>query len=335
MTQDHASPSAGESAIESLFDTTVRGFNKRQVEDYIGWMRTELTTAKEDLASLQAQVDERAQHLDQARAEIATLRSESSAANRPQHEEVSERLAQILRLADEEADQKRAKAAQEADTALEAARDQSAKVLEAARSAAEGIISAARERAEKEAAAAKAEAEALLANAASSSQATIGDAEQRAAQVLSDADQRTGQITSLQDERLAALREVHTDTLRRLEAVRGVLEKVLIAEADAGPPHSGISTAPLPAAGVALRASDVEVAAEGTSGFAAADSATSDLSEDPPTAADFADDSLEFVETEAETEAGAEAGAEEYVEAELEAADVAEVDEAGESAVRR
>jgi cell division septum initiation protein DivIVA len=325
VTQDHATSSAGVSAIESLFDTTVRGFNKKQVEEYLGLMRSELATKNDDLAALQAQVDERSRELNQVREEITSLRSETSAANRPQHEEVSERLAQILRLADEEADQKRAKAAQEAETALEQARDQSAKVLEAARSAAEGIISAARERAEKEAAAAKAEAEALLANAASSSQATIEDAEQRAAQVLSDADQRTSQITSLQDERLAALREVHTDTLRRLEAVRGVLEKVLIAEADAGPPHSGISNAPLPAAGVALRAADVEVTTA-AAGFAAADGAfdgqIDDLDAEPPTAADFADDAVEFVE----------ADDEELVEGDAQAAELAEADE---SAVRR
>lgn len=323
MTQDHATPVSGESAIESLFDTTVRGFNKRQVEDYIGWMRTELTTAKDDLAELRDQVEQRSQDLDRTRQEMVALRSESSAANRPPHEEVSERLAQILRLADEEADQKRARAADEAERALEAARDQSAKVLEAARSAAEGIISAARERAEKEAAAAKAEAESLVANAAGSSESTIADAEHRAAQVLSDADRRTGQITALQDERLAALSEVHTDTLRRLEAVRGVLEKVLIAEADAGPPHSGISSAPLPAAGMAMRAVDVEAAPQSGLGEAmTADEVALDA--DPPTAADFADD--EYTDEEY-TDGGDQD--EQYQ------ADLAEAETPGEAGVRR
>lgn len=321
MTQDHASPITGESAIESLFDTTVRGFNKRQVEDYINWVRTELGNAKDEAQTLREQSGGRDQDLERLRQEVATLRQENSTASRPQHEELSERLAQILRLADEEADQKRARAAQEADGALEAARDQSAKVLEAARSAAEGIISAARERAEKEAAAAKAEAEALLANAASSSQGTISDAEQRAAQVLADADQRTGQITELQDVRLAALSEVHTDTLRRLEAVRGVLEKVLIAEADAGPPHSGISSTPLPAAGVAMRAADATVTAEFT---APADEALlDDLDGEPPLAGDFADDaySEEYAEGDADKAGETVAEESEY--------------EAGDSAVRR
>ncbi len=259
VTQDHASPISGDSSIDSLFETTMRGYNKRQVDEYIGWLRAELSSAQEDAHTAREQSEGTVRDMQRLRDDMAKLRSESSLANRPQHEEVSERLAQILRLADEEADQKRARASEEADSTLEAARDQSAKVLEAARSAAEGIISAARERAEKEAAAAKSEAEALLASAAASSQSTLEDAEHRAARVLADADQRTGQISSLQDERLAALREVHTDTLRRLEVVRGALEKVLTAEIDAGPPDTGIDPAPLPAAGMALRAVDVDL----------------------------------------------------------------------------
>jgi cell division septum initiation protein DivIVA len=257
VTQDHASP-LGDSSIDSLFETTMRGYNKRQVDEYIGWMRAELSSAQDDARTAREKADEQSRDLQRANEDLVAARSESSMANRPQHEEVSERLAQILRLADEEADQKRARASEEAGSTLDAAREQSAKVLEAARSAAEGIISAARERAEKEAAAAKAEAEALLANAASSSQATIEDAEVRAGSVLADADRRTSQITALQDDRLAALREVHTDTLRRLEVVRGALEKVLTAEIDAGPPDGGISPAPLPAAGMGIRAADVD-----------------------------------------------------------------------------
>lgn len=144
--------------------------------------------------------------------------------------------------------------------------------------------------------------------------------------MLSDADQRTGQITTLQDERLAALSEVHTDTLRRLEAVRGVLEKVLIAEADAGPPQSGISSAPLPAAGVAMRAVDATVSSESPDAtVAGADAQEPELDGDPPQAADFAEG--EYAD---EYDEDQETGT-------LTAADLAEEAEyeAGESAVRR
>ncbi len=256
MTQEFAHPTSGDSAIESLFEVTMRGYNKRQVEDYVSWLQNEVRTAQEEARLAQSTASDHERSLASARNELAAAHDSASTA-RPAHEEVSERLAQILRLADEEADQKRAKAAAESDTTLEAAREQAAKVLEAARSAAEGIISAARERADKEAAAAKSEAERLLVDATSSSQNTLADAESRAAAVLADADQRSQSITTLQDERLASLRDVHTDTLRRLEAVRGVLEKVLTAEADAGPPDSGIAATPLPVAGTALRAVDI------------------------------------------------------------------------------
>jgi len=305
VTQDHVSPTSGDSSIDSLFETTMRGYHKRQVDEYIGWLRAELGSSQEDARTAREQAEEHSRDLQRLKDDLAQVRSESSVASKPQHEEVSERLAQILRLADEEADQKRARAAEEADGALEAARDQSAKVLEAARSAAEGIISAARERAEKEAAAAKAEAETLLANAASSSQATLEDAELRAAHVLSDSDRRTAQITSLQDERLAALREVHTDTLRRLEVVRGALEKVLTAEIDAGPPDSGIDSAPLPAAGAAMTAAEVDVPAltgapaaepavepEAVADVEEVPDAFDELEDEPLRASDYADAAL-------------------------------------------
>ncbi len=282
MTQDQANPTSGDSTIESLFEVTMRGYNKRQVEDYVAWLQNEVRTAQDEAKAATAQATEHGQALSRAREDLTAARTETPAP-RPAHEEVSERLGQILRLADEEADQKRARAGEEAEATLEAAREQSNKVLEAARSAAEGIISAARDRTEKEGAAARTEAQRLLADATASSQATLHDAEQRAAQVLADADRRTASITSLQDERLAGLRDVHTDTLRRLESVRGVLEKVLTAEADAGPPDNGIAPAPLPLAGTALRPGDVVLPAAVAAPVAEADPGFG-------TAADYAHD---------------------------------------------
>ncbi len=255
MTQDQLGAAHGDSVNESDFEVTMRGYNKRQVDDYVSWLQNEVRSAQESAVALQRQVESHRQDVQRAQDELAELRREAVAA-RPAHEEVSERLGQILRLADEEADQKRARAVTEAESTLEASREQASKVLDAARSAAEGIISAARERAEKEAANAKAEAESLLAHATASSTATLHDAEQRAAYVLADADRRTAAITALQDERLAALRDVHTDTLRRLEGVRGVLETVLTAEADAGPPDNGVAPVALPQAGLAVRPAD-------------------------------------------------------------------------------
>lgn len=287
MSQDHAAPATGDTSIESLFEVTMRGYNKRQVEDYVAWLQNEVRSAQDEARNAQTAHQDAQRDLAKLRDDLTAAKAETPAA-RPAHEEVSERLAQILRLADEEADQKRARAAEDAESTLESAREQSAKVLEAAKSAAEGIISAARERAEKEAAAAKADSEEMLRNATSSSQATLRDAEERAAAVLADADRRTASITALQDERLSSLRDVHTDTLRRLEAVRGVLEKVLTAEADAGPPDNGIAPAPLPVAGAAMRAADVQVSTPAGAGLATAPAENGLLSEGVPTADDYA-----------------------------------------------
>jgi chromosome segregation ATPase len=89
---------------EDSFEVVMRGYNKRQVDDY----------------ALQCQhhIRDLAQRLALAEQEIERVRVEASAAlekaaSKPVHEEVSERLAQILRLANEEAERERAVAAEE------------------------------------------------------------------------------------------------------------------------------------------------------------------------------------------------------------------------------
>ena len=89
---------------EDSFEVVMRGYNKRQVDDYV--------------LQCQHHIRDLAQRLALAEQEIERVRADATAAlekasSKPVHEEVSARLAQILRLANEEAERERANAADE------------------------------------------------------------------------------------------------------------------------------------------------------------------------------------------------------------------------------
>lgn len=230
-------------SVDTLFETQVRGYNKKQVEDYISWLQEQTRAA-------QAESDAARREVDKARDEVVTAKSQL--ANRPAHEEISERLSQILRLAAEEADQKVAKAAEEASGVLAAAQQEAGQTAASARAEADAILGQAREQGDRILAQARSESDRLVSAATADARAKLADASQRAERVLSDADRRTKEITDLQNERLATLLEVHADSVKRLDTIRGVLASVLSEEKDAGYPGASISDAPLPVAGKAM-----------------------------------------------------------------------------------
>jgi len=82
------------------WEREVRGYNRQQVDNYVAW-RT-------------GQVRELESRLSQSLGEIEHLRQEVAdarqSARRPPHEEISERVGQILKLADDEAKSQRDRA---------------------------------------------------------------------------------------------------------------------------------------------------------------------------------------------------------------------------------
>jgi cell division septum initiation protein DivIVA len=230
-------------SVDTLFETQVRGYNKKQVEDYISWLQEQTRAA-------QSEADAARREIDKARDEAVSANAQL--ASRPAHEEISERLSQILRLAAEEADQKVAKAAEEAEGVRAAANQEAGLAAESARSEADAILNQAREQGDRILAQARSESERLVSAATTDARSRLADASQRAERVLSDADRRTKEITDLQNERLATLLEVHADSVKRLDTIRGVLASVLSEEKDAGYPGASISDAPLPVAGKAM-----------------------------------------------------------------------------------
>src|SRR5919202_881940 len=250
MTSEQHGPASNEGSVDNLFETVIRGYHKRQVEDYIAWLQEQVSAVKAELTDARRE-------LAVARDDLVTTKAQLQA--RPAHEEISVRMAQILRLAEEEAQQERAAAAQQANGVLEQARGEARASLEAARSAAAEIIENARRESDDALAGARAEAYRLVDTARRQADATMGDARDRAERVLGDADRRSGQITALQQRRLAAVLASHEDAMRRLESVRGVIGEVLVQDREQGDPGASVDRAPLPAAGSALDPATVDV----------------------------------------------------------------------------
>ena len=150
--------------LHEEFEMQMRGYSRRQVDDFVARRNSEIRELEQRLGR---SLDE-TEHL---RREVTTVRQQALA-GRPAHEEVSERIAQILKLADEEANAQRGKAGddiakqradaqQESDRVRADAREQAERMLTAAQEQAERTISASRNEADKTRTGARNEAERL------------------------------------------------------------------------------------------------------------------------------------------------------------------------------
>src|SRR3954453_15508071 len=102
--EQHGQPQT-DTGVDNLFETVIRGYHKRQVEDYIAWLQEQVGAVKAELMAARRELAVAREDLGATKAQLQT---------RPAHEEISIRMAQILRLAEEEAQQERNAAAQQA-----------------------------------------------------------------------------------------------------------------------------------------------------------------------------------------------------------------------------
>jgi cell division septum initiation protein DivIVA len=229
---------------EDSFEVVMRGYNKRQVDDYV--------------LQCQHHIRDLAQRLALAEQEIERVRADANAAiekaaSKPVHEEVSERLAQILRLANEEAERERAAAAdeiaalraqaltetqnlrdqaqreteslrQQAVAETDAQRERAANETETLREQVAGEVDALRERAQQDAAdeldRARSEAERLLTGAREAADRDVSEAHAAA--------QEVEETARSESERLMLAAQERTDALigeaeRRATAINTVL----------------------------------------------------------------------------------------------------------------
>jgi colicin import membrane protein len=148
-----------DSVLEFLpsFRGAVRGYERSQVDSYVTWAERELRAARRSADEMAARFAAVSAELDRVQQELSR-----SAANR-EARQVSDRMAQVLELAAEEAADIRAAGAAEADGLVTAARTWSAAMMQHAREA-------------EDAAAARAEAEGLRAAALDEQQRLAAEA---------------------------------------------------------------------------------------------------------------------------------------------------------------
>ena len=216
--------------LNEEFEVQMRGYSRRQVDEFVARRTSEIRDLEQRLSR---SLDE-AEHL---RREMSMLRQHAMA-GRPAHEELSERMAQILKLADDEARAQKDKASEEisklrSDAAAEServrsdAREQAERMLAAAQEQAERALTVARGEADKTRTSARSEADRLTSDARNKADALVADAKAQAKKVLDEATARATAIHDGADRRLNMLSNRHADTVRRLKDIlEGVGELV-------------------------------------------------------------------------------------------------------------
>lgn len=212
------------------FEMQMRGYSRRQVDEYVARRTTEIRDLEQRLAHA---LDE----AEDLRREISTVRQQALA-GRPAHEEVSERIAQILKLAEDEAKAQRSKtdeeitglrseAQRESERLRTDAREQAERMLNAAQEQAERTISAARAESEKMRSTARTEADRLVSEARKESDSALDEAKAQAKRLLDEATARASAIHDGAERRLTVLSTRHAETVRRLndilEGVQGLV----------------------------------------------------------------------------------------------------------------
>ena len=218
---------------EDAFEMQMRGYSRRQVDEFIARCRSQIRDLEQRLGRA---LDEG----EELRRDLAAARQQALGA-KPAHEEVSERISQILKLADDEARSQKSKAhedivrqrndaQQEADKVRAEAREQAERMLTAAQEQAERAITSARAEAEKTLNAARAEADNTTSDAKKKSEAVLASAKAQAKKALDEATARATAIHDGAERRLNLLSTRHADTIKRLTEILDGVSSLVAAE---------------------------------------------------------------------------------------------------------
>jgi cell division septum initiation protein DivIVA len=218
---------------EDAFEMQMRGYSRRQVDEFIARCRSQIRDLEQRLAR---SLDES----EELRRDLATARQQALGA-KPAHEEVSERIAQILKLADDEARSQKAKAdddiakqreeaQQDVDRARAEAREQAERMLTAAQEQAERAITSARAEADKTLTAARNEADHTTTEARQKSEAVLASAKAQAKKALDEATARATAIHDGAERRLNLLSTRHGETIKRLTDILDGVSGLVAAE---------------------------------------------------------------------------------------------------------
>ncbi len=229
---------------EDAFEMQMRGYSRRQVDEFIARCRSQIRDLEQRLA--------RALDEDEGlRRDLATARQQALGA-KPAHEEVSERIAQILKLADDEArsqkskahediarqrndaqtdaEKFRAEAREQAERMLTAAQEQAERAITSARAEAEKTVTAARNEAEKTLTSARNEAERTTTEARKKSESALASAKAQAKKALDEATARATAIHDGAERRLNLLSTRHAETIKRLTDILDGVSSLVASE---------------------------------------------------------------------------------------------------------
>jgi cell division septum initiation protein DivIVA len=222
----------------------MRGYSRRQVDEFIARCRSQIRDLEQRLARALDDGEE-------LRRDLATARQQALGA-KPAHEEVSERIAQILKLADDEARSQKSKAhediarqrndaqseaekirteaREQAERMLTAAQEQAERAITSARAEAEKTITGARNEAEKTLTAARTEAERTTTDARKKSESALASAKSQAKKALDEATARATAIHDGAERRLNLLSTRHAETIKRLTDILDGVSGLVAAE---------------------------------------------------------------------------------------------------------
>jgi cell division septum initiation protein DivIVA len=221
---------------EDAFEVQMRGYSRRQVDEYVARTRSQIRELEERLSR---SLDDS----ERVRLELSAARQDLS--NKPAHEEISERVGQILKLADDEAKAQRNRALDEINKQRDEAkketerhrtesREQTERMLTAAQEQAENAIATARAEAEKLRNAARIESERSVGEASKEAETTLATAKAQAKQMLDEATMRATAIHDGAERRLNLLTSRHSETMRRLTEIRDVVTNLVASETSRG-----------------------------------------------------------------------------------------------------
>src|SRR6204780_3908506 len=218
---------------EDAFEMQMRGYSRRQVDEFIACCRSQIRDLEQRLARALDDGEE-------LKRDLATARQQALGA-KPAHEEVSERIAQILKLADDEARSQKSKAHEDiarqrndaqadADKSRAEAREQAERMLPAAQEQAERAITSARAEADKTLTAARAESEHTTTEARKKSEAVLASAKAQAKKALDEATARATAIHDGAERRLNLLSTRHGETIKRLTDILDGVSSLVAAD---------------------------------------------------------------------------------------------------------
>ena len=257
------------------FELERRGYSRRQVDEFAAKARGQARQARELESRLSHALDEN----ERLRLELSAARQ--AAGGKPAHEEISERVGQILKLADDEAKSQRnfaaeeiakmrGEAKQETDKVRADAQSQAERMLRAAQEQAENSVASARAEAEKTRNTARAEAERSISDAHKQAETAVANAKAQAKQVLDEATARATAIHDGAERRLNLLMSRHTEAIRRLTEIRDVVTTLVAGEVARGSLEDEVDKAVASAIGDKPGAGRAPGQAEGRHGPAAA-----------------------------------------------------------------